>query len=141
MQIVLTPYAQPKGEQTIFHDLNFQSERYEASHPFTFRNPKSELVDRLRDSGSVGDVAPVAAATNGTGVSTKAAGGAEKRKKNAKTQVDMEKLAEGLERLGEDDLLHVVQMVHDNKSEDTYTKNDVESEFYPPVWMAGSALC
>ena len=44
-------------------------------------------------------------------------------------QVDMEKLAEGLERLGEDDLLHVVQLVHDNKTEETYTKNDVESEF------------
>lgn len=39
----------------------------------------------------------------------------------------MEKLAEGLERLGEDDLLHVVQLVHDNKTEETYTKNDVES--------------
>ena len=41
----------------------------------------------------------------------------------------MEKLAEGLERLGEDDLLHVVQLVHDNKTEETYTKNDVESKF------------
>jgi transcription initiation factor IIF auxiliary subunit len=40
----------------------------------------------------------------------------------------MEKLAEGLERLGEDDLLHVVQLVHDNKTEETYTKNDVESK-------------
>lgn len=41
----------------------------------------------------------------------------------------MEKLAEGLERLGEDDLLHVVQLVHDNKTEETYTKNDVESKY------------
>lgn len=40
----------------------------------------------------------------------------------------MEKLADGLQRLGEDDLLQVVQMVHDNKTTDTYTKNDVESE-------------
>ena len=39
----------------------------------------------------------------------------------------MEKLAEGLERLAEDDLLHVVQLVHDNKTDETYTKNDVES--------------
>jgi transcription initiation factor IIF auxiliary subunit len=38
----------------------------------------------------------------------------------------MEKLAEGLVKLGEDDLLHVVQMIHDNKSEETYTKNDIE---------------
>lgn len=39
----------------------------------------------------------------------------------------MEKLADGLQKLGEDDLLQVVTMVHDNKSHETYTKNDVES--------------
>ena len=39
----------------------------------------------------------------------------------------MEKLADGLQRLSEDDLLHVVQLVHDNKSPETYTKNDIES--------------
>ena len=38
----------------------------------------------------------------------------------------MEKLAENLQRLTEDDLLQVVQMIHDNKSPETYTKNDVE---------------
>jgi len=41
----------------------------------------------------------------------------------------MDKLAEGLQKLGEDDLLQVVQMVHDNKSADSYTKNDVDSMF------------
>jgi transcription initiation factor TFIID/TFIIF subunit len=41
----------------------------------------------------------------------------------------MEKLADGLQKLGEDDLLHVVTMVHDNKTSETYTKNDVESEY------------
>lgn len=40
----------------------------------------------------------------------------------------MEKLADGLQKLGEDDLLQVVQMVHDNKTTETYTKNDVESK-------------
>lgn len=40
----------------------------------------------------------------------------------------MEKLADNLQRLGEDDLLQVVQMVHDNKTAETYTKNDVERE-------------
>ena len=39
----------------------------------------------------------------------------------------MEKLADGLQKLGEEDLLQVVQMVYDNKTQDTYTKNDVES--------------
>lgn len=39
----------------------------------------------------------------------------------------MEKLADGLQKLSEDDLLQVVTMVHDHKSNDTYTRNDVES--------------
>lgn len=50
----------------------------------------------------------------------------------------MEKLADGLQKLSEDDLLHVVTMVHDNKTSETYTKNDVESKFIlsPPQNMA-----
>lgn len=38
----------------------------------------------------------------------------------------MDKLADCLQKLNEDDLLQVVQMVHDNKSADSYTVNDVE---------------
>jgi hypothetical protein len=48
-------------------------------------------------------------------------------------QVDMEKLADNLQRLGEDDLLHVVEMVHNNKTADTYTKNDVERKPTPSI--------
>ena len=40
----------------------------------------------------------------------------------------MERLAENLQRLGEDDLLIVVQMIHDNKTSESWTKNDVERE-------------
>lgn len=47
----------------------------------------------------------------------------------------MEKLAEGLERLAEDDLLYVVQLVHDNKTDETYTKNDVESMCLPCLFF------
>ena len=43
-------------------------------------------------------------------------------------QVDMDKLAEGLQKLSEDNLLSVVQMIHDNKSDETYIKNDVDRE-------------
>lgn len=43
----------------------------------------------------------------------------------------MDKLADGLQKLGEDDLLQVVQMVHDNKAPDSYTKNDVERKCTP----------
>lgn len=44
----------------------------------------------------------------------------------------MEKLAESLQRLGEEDLLQVVEMVHNNKTSDTYTKNDVERTYRAP---------
>lgn len=53
----------------------------------------------------------------------------------------MEKLADNLQRLGEDDLLQVVSMVHENKTADTYTKNDVErkmSHFTHSVPMRSS---
>lgn len=47
----------------------------------------------------------------------------------------MEKLADSLQRLGEEDLLQVVEMVHNNKTADTYTKNDVERKV-PAVFHA-----
>ena len=40
----------------------------------------------------------------------------------------MEKLADALQKLEEDDLLKVVQMVHEHKTNETYVKNDVERE-------------
>ena len=55
----------------------------------------------------------------------------------------MDKLADGLQKLGEDDLLQVVQMVHDNKSADSYTVNDVErasSSFYRDYFLSWSIL-
>jgi len=53
--------------------------------------------------------------------------GADKKRKGKDRNVDMEKLADGLTKLGEEDLLHVVQMIHDQKTSETYTKNDVEA--------------
>lgn len=121
MSITLVPIGSPKGgDQLIQHDLNFQQERYESTHSVTFRNPKGELLEALRQSGSVGD----AGTTNGASGAAKP----EKKRQKQNRNVDMEKLAEALPQLAEDDLLQVVQMVHDNKSEETYTKNDVESK-------------
>jgi transcription initiation factor IIF auxiliary subunit len=49
--------------------------------------------------------------------------------------VDMEKLAEGLQKLEEDDLLRVVQLVHEHKTPETYIKNDVEQgEFHVDLY-------
>lgn len=104
------------GKQTLQHDLNFLSPRYESKHQVSFKNPSQSLLALLAETG------PVPGGENG----------ARKKddKKRKRPTVDMEKLAEGLVKLGEEDLLQVVQMIHDNKAPDTYTKNDVEREFY-----------
>ncbi|KAF2103480.1 SAS complex, SAS5 subunit/transcription initiation factor IID, subunit 14 [Rhizodiscina lignyota] len=127
MQIVLTGINKG-GDHTIDHDLNFQSEKYEAKHTITFRNPKPELMKLLEESGPLEN-----------GVKGKANEGKKKQRKDR--NVDMEKLADGLQKLGEDDLLTVVQMVHDNKSSDTYTKNDVENgEFHVDLYTLPDSL-
>ncbi len=102
------------GKHTIAHDLNFAKPRYEAKHVITFKNPNPALLEVLRRSG------PVPEDANGSRKKD-----ADKKKRKT-AQVDMDKLAEGLTRLQEDDLLQVIQMIHDNKSEETYTKNDVD---------------
>jgi len=104
------------GKNTVTHDLNFLKPHYEAKHSISFKNPSTALINILRETG------PVPGDENGA---RKKADG-EKKRKRAAGAVDMEKLAEGLVKLQEDDLLHVVQMIHDNKSEDTYTKNDID---------------
>jgi len=105
------------GKHTIAHDLNFAQPRYEAKHVISFKNPNPNLLDVLRKSGPVPDDA------NGA---RKKGADTDARKKKKAGQVDMDKLADGLVKLQEDDLLQVVQMIHDNKSDETYTKNDIE---------------
>ena len=93
----------------------------------TFRNPKPDLLAILKDSGPTGEA-------NGT-----APAKVPKRKPQGRN-VDMEKLAEALPQLQEDDLLQIVQMVHDNKTEETYTKNDLESESRPGLCVVSMAI-
>lgn len=134
LSIVLTDAS--NKDHTIVHDLNFATPRYETKHVITFKNPKPPLLTILRNSGSV----PGEAATGGDSTSKKRTseiGAGEGRKEKKRKEkgdskgIDMDKLAEGLQKLGEDDLLQVVQMVHDNKSEDSWTRNDVERKFSP----------
>ena len=125
----------------IVHDLNFANPRYETKQIIAFKNPKGALLDALRNSGPVpGD----AAATNGADTpaaskkrTSEIGSGAstQKKKKGDSKAIDMDKLAEGLQKLGEDDLLQVVQMVHDNKSEDSWMRNDAEQgEFHVDLY-------
>ncbi|OJJ50960.1 hypothetical protein ASPZODRAFT_138085 [Penicilliopsis zonata CBS 506.65] len=128
MQISLTA----DKEHSVTHDLNFALPRYESKHVITFKNPKPALLALLRESG------PVPGDENGV-KSKRAAGGEESAKK--KKKVDMDKLADGLQKLGEDDLLQVVQMVHDHKAPDSYTKNDVEQgEFHVDLYTLPDSL-
>ncbi|EEA26146.1 transcription factor TFIIF complex subunit Tfg3 [Talaromyces marneffei ATCC 18224] len=123
-------------EHTISHDLNFQQSRYESKHTITFKHPKPTLLEKLRDSGPVpGDENGVKAKRGATGEESV------KKKKKTEKNVDMDKLADGLQKLGEDDLLQVVQMVHDNKAPDSYTVNDVEQgEFHVDLYTLPDAL-
>lgn len=130
MLLVLTP--KDKGaEITVAHDLNFQSEHYETKHPIVFKNPKPALLAILKESG------PVPGDANGV----KARDESAKKKKRPDKGIDMEKLAENMQKMTEDDLLVVVQMIHDNKTADTWTKNDVEQgEFQVDLYTLPDSL-
>ncbi|KAL8995588.1 MAG: hypothetical protein Q9169_004699 [Polycauliona sp. 2 TL-2023] len=123
------------GDHELSHDLNFQQERYEAEHKITFKNPKPNLLEKLKESG------PVGAGGEENGVKSKRGDESAKKRKRSEKGVDMEKLAESLQRLGEEDLLQVVEMVHNNKTADTYTKNDVEQgEFHVDLYTLPDSL-
>ncbi|KAI1075324.1 SAS complex, SAS5 subunit/transcription initiation factor IID, subunit 14 [Whalleya microplaca] len=112
-------YTTEKGGKTsIFHDLNFQSPSYEVEQSVTFKNPSQALSQLLRETGPIPneDETKSAAKSRKTNDS-----------KKRKAPVDFEKMGDALGKLNEDDLLHVIQMIHDHKTDDTYTKNDIEA--------------
>ncbi|KAH9429932.1 hypothetical protein MCOR02_012574 [Pyricularia oryzae] len=99
------------GKQTVVHDLNFMKPTYDVTKTITFRNPSQHLQTLLRDSGPLP-----------TDEDRKARKGADGGKK--KKQWDLEKLASALTKLGEDDLIQVIQMIHDHRNDDTYVLNN-----------------
>ncbi|KAL8710075.1 MAG: hypothetical protein Q9220_005347 [cf. Caloplaca sp. 1 TL-2023] len=99
----------------------------------TLKNPKPNLLEKLKESGAVGG--------EENGVKSKRTEDSAKKRKRPEKGVDMEKLADSLQRLGEEDLLQVVEMVHNNKTADTYTKNDVEQgEFHVDLYTLPDSL-
>ena len=114
-------------DHPVIHDLNFAQTRYETKHVIIFKNPKPPLLSALRNSGPIPGEPSTGVNGEKKRVSEIGAGPERKKKKGGDGKgVDMDKLAEGLQKLGEDDLLQVVQMVHDNKSEESWMRNDVE---------------
>ncbi|KAI5285584.1 hypothetical protein KEM54_000457 [Ascosphaera aggregata] len=129
MQIVCTVLDK---DYTITHDLNFASPRYEVKHTLTFKNPKVALLNLLRESGPVpGDEPKSLKKRGGAAQQEEPAPTRTKKKQKIEKNIDLDKLADGLQKLGEDDLLQVVQMVNDHKTPESYTKNDPEQgEFH-----------
>ena len=123
--MVLTLVDWSGKSHNVNHDLNFQTAKYEVKHVINFRNPKAgtPLFDKLRSSGPM----PGENVNGDKKRQSEVGAAAPKKKKGGDGKgVDMDLLADGLQKLEEDDLLQVVQMVHDNKSEDSWMRNDVE---------------
>jgi transcription initiation factor IIF auxiliary subunit len=102
------------GKNTVLHDLNFAKPTYENIHKVVFKNPSQALQQILRETGPL---------PSDEERKTKKADVSGRSKKRA---YDIEKIAEGLPKLGEDDLLQVIQMIHDGKSDNTYMQNNVD---------------
>lgn len=107
-------YTDKSGKITIGHDLNFHSEHYDEIHTVTFKNPSQNLQQILRETGPL--------PSDEDRRNRKVEGSSKKQKK----PFDVEKMADALVKLEEDDLLQVIQMIHDHKSEDTYIQNNLD---------------
>ena len=104
------------GKSTIAHDLNFAQPTYENIHTVTFKNPSQALQQLLRETGPLPSD--------------------EERKKKAdggkkKAKFDIEKMADGLVKLSEEDLLQVIQLIHDHKDDSTYVQNNIDGASFP----------
>lgn len=145
------------GERKFQHDLNFLKEKYVNDHVISIpvgphKNPQLNKI--LTESGRL----PFDEAGNSAGAS--AAGGL-KRKLDApngaqsqanaadrkklkgafKGNIDLEKLANGLSKLSEDDLIVVVQMVTDNRTNEMNIKNDIDNgEFTMDLYTLPDSL-
>lgn len=119
MQIDLY-YTDKSGKITIPHDLNFQQNHYENEHTVTFKNPSQNLQNLLRETGPLPSDEDRRNRKPETG-------------KLRKKPYDVERMADALVKLDEDDLLQVIQMIHDHKSDETYIQNNLDGEMLPSL--------
>jgi transcription initiation factor TFIID/TFIIF subunit len=111
----------------IVQDLNFQKEEYASIHTVVFKNPSQALQERLRETGPLPNDED----------RPKKKGLASKK---AAQKYDYEKVADALQKLEEEDLLKVIQMINEGKAPDTYIRSDVEGES-PARGPGGYLLC
>jgi transcription initiation factor IIF auxiliary subunit len=109
-------YTDKSGKISVPHDLNFQKNHYEHVRDVTFKNPSQALQNLLRETGPLPSDDDRKRKADGVS-------------KKAKKSFDVEKMADALVRLEEDDLLHVIQMIHDHKTDDTYIQNNVDGTY------------
>lgn len=103
----------------IIQDLNFGKNKYEVVHNVTFKNPSQSLQERLRETGPLPTDDDHRPKKKGLAI------------KRSAQKFDYEKIAEALEKLEEEDLLRVIQLINENKGPDTYIRSDVEGKFIP----------
>ncbi|CCF59229.1 hypothetical protein KAFR_0G01950 [Kazachstania africana CBS 2517] len=131
------------GEKKITHDLNFLQDTYASDHIIQVPVNKPLLVEELAKSGPVEEPTTkrkvAAATTNGESKTKKA-----KTTSNTpmiKGDVDIERLAFGLTKLKEDDLVGVVQMITDNRTPEMDVTNNVEEgEFVMDLFSLPESL-
>lgn len=105
------------GKSSLVHDLNFAQTSYDNIQTVSFKNPSQALQQILRETGPL--------PSDEERKNRKVQDGGNKKKK----PFDVEKMADGLTKLEEDDLLQVIQMIHDHKSDDTYIQNNIEGKY------------
>ncbi|KAK0736828.1 yeats family-domain-containing protein [Apiosordaria backusii] len=102
------------GKQSIVHDLNFAAPQYENVHTISFKNPSQALQSLLRETGPL--------PSDEERKNLKKGGDGSKKKKT----FDVERMADGLVKLNEDDLLQVIQLIHDGKDDGTFIQNNID---------------
>lgn len=95
-------------------DLNFAENKYTSEQTIVFKNPSQALQEKLRETGPL---------PNDDDKGRKKTSG----KKGAQ-KFDYEKIAEALQKLEEEDLLKVIQVINENKGPETYIRSDVDGE-------------
>lgn len=150
------------GERKIQHDLNFLQEKYVNDHVISIpvsptRNPalnkllaetgslpfeESGASASSANSGSIGTKRKLESSNGATATAATSADNKSKKSKGAmKGNIDLEKLSQGLTKLSEDDLIVVVQMVTDNRTNEMNIKNDVDNgEFTMDLYTLPDSL-
>lgn len=131
------------GDLTVGYDLHFKEPESWTDVQVSFPTNKPELLEKLAETGPTGDAAPapVALGEKRPVDASAATNKVKKPKVTIKGTVDLERLSHGLEQLGEQDVLSVVQMISDNKTPDMYIKNDIDAgEFHVDLFTVPNGL-